>query len=896
MAEPTPVPVPVATEEQGPWTQYQTPAPVVETQPQETPQDTGPWTQYQTPTSDQQSDEIPTPAPNATALGEATAAISGMGKGAWDINKYRANDWKPVADETPYGVQKYLNKQLKVPSNTGISIPRGTVSLEDLGKATGIDTRTMQEVQAALAKAKGAAGTMEPIIEMVQGVPVQTGTRMVGGTPPINLSPYVKVSELEKRVPALNDFLVKNYKPIESIKKRVKAPAVLGLSTAEAQAAFNRAKEGDTGRAILDTAGAIGAPIAAARFLPKGVRILGGLAAAAAPVVEATAPQKKAAGGLMHLAGGGGKLGAAAEIAQRAAHEFANQKPGRMTDWLQHHIDKYIVPTQADRMGGVGGPSFSANSLALPEYHGKVWGSGNEPTASTITNLAKDERFGGPENQIFVPLLGHQNQHKSNQIVFNKLMDEFYKDPKSLTPELKAQINAFMESGGGIEKKTGMPYFTPFSGFDVADKDLVNFLGQSFENRGLIAQHAFGGERLGGKKAQIIPYQQMLDELADPTVKGAPTFAVGPRAFQLTGGVHPEARPDLNAAFPHLLEGTDLNVTNVPTPNNLVFRDFQNQWREHKGKTEPLVSGKLPEPGYYENTLGYKVNKDDPERIYPRQKVDEQLLDTMYEAGHKTGGHINFMDHLAGGGVIDGYAPGGKVGALEMLAKKLMPLAEREANKAKFLDPSAIKNVMYHGTAADISQFRPKQVGATFLTASPNFAGGFADSSEHYLKQQLQNSLSSAELAKLNDQAYKLSRKTGESATDLYHQMLKERLPTGQNVMPVHVQATNPFDYDDPEHIANLRQYLQNNNSSRADAIADAIHGKGSWDVIEMPETQNAIKKMGHDSFYAQEGGNKNLGVYDPNKIKSAIGNEGTYDITNPDITKKRGGKVKKKK
>ena len=245
----------------------------------------------------------------------------------------------------------------------------------------------------------------------------------------------------------------------------------------------------------------------------------------------------------------------------------------------------------------------------------------------------------------------------------------------------------------------------------------------------------------------------------------------------------------------------------------------------------------------------------------------------------------------ADGGEV-GYAPGGKVGALEMLAKKLMPLAEREANKAKFLDPSAIKNVMYHGTATDISQFRPKQVGATFLTDSPNFAGGFADSSEHYLKQQLQNSLSSAELAKLNDQSHKLSRKTGESATDLYHQMLKERLPTGQNVMPVHVQATNPFDYDDPEHIANLRQYLQNNNSSRADAIADAIHGKGSWDVIEMPETQNAIKKMGHDSFYAQEGGNKNLGIYDPNKIKSAIGNEGTYDITNPDITKKEGGPI----
>ena len=338
----------------------------------------------------------------------------------------------------------------------------------------------------------------------------------------------------------------------------------------------------------------------------------------------------------------------------------------------------------------------------------------------------------------------------------------------------------------------------------------------------------------------------------------------------------------------------------VEMPNDVDWQSVANQRAAltKAGEVNPAtahITDQVPFGGHYR----YKTNRNMEGNwlIGGDMKVNRVLSDEEVQAINDAAGKADLprftpFDEKADGGVIDSYAPGGKVGALEMLAKKLMPLAEREANKAKFLDPSAIKNVMYHGTAADISQFKPKQVGATFLTDSPNFAGGFADSSEHYLKQQLQNSLSSAELAKLNDQAHKLSRKTGESATDLYHQMLKERLPTGQNVMPVHVQATNPFDYDDPEHIANLRQYLQNNNSSRADAIADAIHGKGSWDVIEMPETQNAIKKMGHDSFYAQEGGNKNLGVYDPNKIKSAIGNEGTYDITNPDITKAQGGPI----
>ena len=120
--------------------------------------------------------------------------------------------------------------------------------------------------------------------------------------------------------------------------------------------------------------------------------------------------------------------------------------------------------------------------------------------------------------------------------------------------------------------------------------------------------------------------------------------------------------------------------------------------------------------------------------------------------------------------------------------------------------------------------------------------------------------------------------------------MLKEQLPTGQNIMPVHVNATNPFDYENPEHIENLRQYLKSKNSTQQDSIPDSIKTFGDWKVTEMPITQQAIKNMGHDSFWVKEGGQKNLGIYDPNQIKSATGNVGTYDTTIPDITKAEGG------
>lgn len=544
-----------------------------------------------------------------------------------------------------------------------------------------------QKFAAKTGYGSGTGYTVEEVVEhkKAQEKPIGKGkiTSKIAGNSPMNVDRMLQLEAAKKaedarRAAALapTGLMAKMPEPVQAAGRFVGGAAqsgvtpYLGRALAGAGAgfqgtdAYNRLQQGDYPGAAISGLGALGS---AASFVPTPMTRFGGAAvgvgaemlnmyldslkkkvegmdqpaAAPAPVqgpLSQPAPQGMAEGGDVKLPG---KLGKLANLGQKAAYEFGNKNPGRMTDFLQNHLRKFVVPTQSDRMGGVGGPSFSANSIALPEYKGKVWGSGNEGTATGITNLAKDERFGGPENQIFVPLLGHQNQHKSNQIVFNRLMQEFYKNPEKLTPEIREKINAFMRSGGGIDPKTGQTNFPMFVDFDVANKDDVALLGTSFDNRGVIARHAFGGERVDGKKSQIFDYQKTLDELADPTVAGAPTFAVGPRAFKLTGEINPEARPDLNAAFPHLLLGEDFGVTYKATPNGVLFQDFQNQWRQNKGKTQPLKSGKLPEPGYYENTLGYKVNKGDTERLYPRQEVTEQLLDSMYDAGYAVGGLVS---------------------------------------------------------------------------------------------------------------------------------------------------------------------------------------------------------------------------------------------------------------
>ena len=119
-------------------------------------------------------------------------------------------------------------------------------------------------------------------------------------------------------------------------------------------------------------------------------------------------------------------------------------------------------------------------------------------------------------------------------------------------------------------------------------------------------------------------------------------------------------------------------------------------------------------------------------------------------------------------------------------------------------------------------------------------------------------------------------------------------------IYPLHVQVKNPFDYENTKHLENLKSYLT--ETRPYDMGDDQIHElikylnnsdiERNWQSIESPEVQEAIKALGHDAFYAKEHGVKNLGVYDPKKIKSAIGNRGTYDLNDPDITKAKGGSV----
>ena len=416
------------------------------------------------------------------------------------------------------------------------------------------------------------------------------------------------------------------------------AGANLGYQGADA---YNRALAGDMPGAAVSGTGALGSALfmlpgkykkAIGAGMSLGSHLLNRSMDEARENPEGYAKGRAVKGGLEQLL----------KFSKRPAHE-ATDEVKKLSDVAQEHIGRFYVPTQADRMGGVGGPSYSANQLLHPEYEGLAWGSGQPATATGLANLARDPRFGGPEGQLFAPLLGAENMHQSNQMVFNALADEFYKQHKNLTPEMRKAINDYMQTGGTISgKKAG---FEGYPEFDIANQDMIRDLGKTFEARKQIAQHAFGGQGLGGRKAQIIPYEEILRKTRDPLTEGAETFSMGPRAFKLTGEVHPAPRPDLNPAYPFQLHGSDIGAAYTPVPSELSLMDFQRDWRQATGKTTPLKSGKLPQPGYYEHTMGY-TPAGSSQRIYPRQQITEDWIKELQRSGFKHGG----LTHLAGGG------------------------------------------------------------------------------------------------------------------------------------------------------------------------------------------------------------------------------------------------------
>lgn len=275
-------------------------------------------------------------------------------------------------------------------------------------------------------------------------------------------------------------------------------------------------------------------------------------------------------------------------------------------------------------------------------------------------------------------------------------------------------------------------------------------------------------------------------------------------------------------------------------------------------------------------------------------------------------GQAAFKAFLADGGLaqLTGKAAPGVT--LSRARQTESPEFKKWFGDSTIVNDDGTPKLMYHGTARDIRTFRAKQAGAIFVTENPTFAEDFSEMSkdwmiEHYeeelTRDQLQTAYKNAEekiREKFADDAEKADllvhrMRTGELMNPIarseFSKAIADQLETGPNVMQVYVRAEKPFDYENPEHVAAVVEELNKSTDQwgqkRGDRAANFIK-TGNWETIEKPTTQSAIKAAGFDGFYVKEARQKNLAVYSSNQIKSATGNVGTYDITNPDITQSK--------
>ena len=107
-------------------------------------------------------------------------------------------------------------------------------------------------------------------------------------------------------------------------------------------------------------------------------------------------------------------------------------------------------------------------------------------------------------------------------------------------------------------------------------------------------------------------------------------------------------------------------------------------------------------------------------------------------------------------------------------------------------------------------------------------------------------------------------------------------------VYPVYVRAENPFDYENPTHVRQVSEAVAAESYELSPEEIARDLSTGLWDMVEDRAVQKAIRDLGFDGFFVRENSVKNLAVYEPNQIKSAVGNEGTFSTEDNRILKQR--------
>lgn len=309
----------------------------------------------------------------------------------------------------------------------------------------------------------------------------------------------------------------------------------------------------------------------------------------------------------------------------------------------------------------------------------------------------------------------------------------------------------------------------------------------------------------------------------------------------------------------------------VEMPNDVDWQTVANhRGTNAKGKVIPVkahITDQLPKGGHYR----YKTNSNMTGNwlIGGSMKVNRVLDDKEVEDINKKAGVSDLRRAKPFDKKTYGFASGGKVAPQEWIAEEYVnykkggdvkPISkkQRAENKAKFLSGSKTRSTLYHATPHDFNEF--------IMGGKTRYRNGSVDPTGY---------LPSGKAAWFTDNPYEqpAAHNTGG---------YKGQFDTGTNVMPVHLSMKTPLVLDDPDMLDWAKTAFANGSGEfpllMSDDSISQLRAEGYDSVIYKPN-----KKDRHNEYI----------VFEPHQIKSAIGNRGTYDPNDPDITKADGGDVR---
>jgi hypothetical protein len=140
---------------------------------------------------------------------------------------------------------------------------------------------------------------------------------------------------------------------------------------------------------------------------------------------------------------------------------------------------------------------------------------------------------------------------------------------------------------------------------------------------------------------------------------------------------------------------------------------------------------------------------------------------------------------------------------------------------SKITDERGNPTVMYHGTTVEVSEFEENTRGLYYVSPAPQWVSDFISANKDF--------------------------------------------PEGTNILPVYVAASNPFDFENKNHVNRVAK------AASLGQLAISQIRKGSWTRLEDRTLINTIKSLGFDGMYVKERGVKNLAVFSPKQLRSVF-------------------------